>query len=147
MLGRSITEHLGREYDVSTKESPWTILLIVYGEGGESVAMERIWVLESRKCGKTARMKNRIYKYPLKIVENQAISLPRGSQILSVAGQQGSLCLWAQVPVDDDGHAHDYENRTIEIVRTGESISLLGLKFIGTVIMKSYVWHVFEKVG
>ena len=97
-------------------------------------------------------MNTRIFKYALDITDTQYVRMPGRSQVLSVAEQNGNLCLWAQVDCDDG-----WVNRIIEIIGTGNPISMAGLtpegqwerKFIGTVVMRevSLVWHVFERVS
>lgn len=84
----------------------------------------------------------RIWKYELRITDEQELEMPMFSEILSVADQHGSLCLWA---------AGDTKlpkvKRTIEIIGTGNPIKDPGWrKFIGTVSMGSFVWHVFERM-
>jgi hypothetical protein len=41
-----------------------------------------------------------IYKYLLDVQDEQEVSLPVGARILSIAMQQGKLCLWAEVDPD-----------------------------------------------
>jgi len=87
----------------------------------------------------------KIYKYNLKITDEQAIRLPVGSVILSVANQYENLRLWALV----DEKSPVLEDRHIEIYGTGHEMREDDFKrrFIGTVILHPYVWHVFEKVA
>lgn len=87
-----------------------------------------------------------IWKYELEIAPQQ-VSMPKGAKILSVANQDGEICLWALV----DQHAPT-EERSIEVIGTGwnldkehKSISS-ELTFIGTVLVGPYVWHVFERI-
>lgn len=84
----------------------------------------------------------KIYKYGLELEDEQTIEMPLDAQILSVANQRGVLCLWAMVI---PGIA--MEKRTIEIIGTGNPIAsrISGIKkFIGTVVIEPFVWHVFE---
>ena len=63
---------------------------------------------------------------------------------MSVANQDGTLCLWAMV--DKNSPKTDIE---IEIIGTGNPILFSGdfrRAFIGTVIIGDFVWHVFERV-
>jgi|694.fasta_scaffold105227_8 hypothetical protein len=90
-------------------------------------------------------MDTRIWKYPLAITDIQAIDIPVGSRLLSVGNQNGTLCLWAIVPTQNAK-----EDRCIEIIGTGNPVpEAIGLtrRFIGTVIMNPFVWHVFERVN
>ncbi len=82
-----------------------------------------------------------IYKYPIKLVDEQAVKMPRGASILHVALQRDILCLWALVQPDQPP-----EERTIIIVGTGHDADDLG-RHIGTMQVANgdFVWHVFEK--
>lgn len=87
----------------------------------------------------------KIWKYPLAITDVQRLSMPERAEILSVADQDGTLCLWAMV----DTHALREEVRTIEIIGTGNPISTptgYARLFIGTAVMRPFVWHVFERL-
>lgn len=82
-----------------------------------------------------------IWKYELEITDRQTIQMPEGSQILSVANQNGKLCLWAIVsPANSD------RDRVIEIIGTGNPMRISNRKFIGTVVIDPFVRHVFEIV-
>lgn len=83
-----------------------------------------------------------IWKFKLEIVDIQEIFLPDGAELLSVANQGESLCLWAIVDP-----SKEKRNRCIEIIKTGELILMdatIYRKFIGTVVISPFVWHVFE---
>jgi len=87
----------------------------------------------------------RIWKYELELSSIQAIEMPVGAEILSVGNQEGILAIWAMV--DATG---DKEQRYIEIIGTGDQVPTgMGVdhKFIGTVLMSPFVWHVFERTG
>jgi hypothetical protein len=89
-------------------------------------------------------MDNRIWKYTLAITDTQDIEMPSGARILSVANQNGELCLWALVPT-----ANATKTRCIEIIGTGNPISPnheASRRFIGTAVINPFVWHVFEWV-
>ena len=101
-----------------------------------------------------------IWKFELRITEVQEVLMPAGAELLSVADQHGNLCLWAMV--DPSEH---HQPRVIEIVGTGnpmqsrtdvelnssntvtESGARIERKFIGTVVMNPFVWHVFERLN
>lgn len=90
-------------------------------------------------------MNHRIWKYELGIMDSQHITMPRDAQILSVANQGGQLCLWAMVDADKPS-----ECRSIEIIGTGNPVHQdMGVerRFIGTVLMGPFVWHVFERTN
>ena len=80
-----------------------------------------------------------IWKYPLELKDSQAIKMPIGAEILSVDNQDGQLCLWARV---DEERTKEY--REIVILGTGNPIEEEPSEFIGTLIVDSYVWHIFE---
>lgn len=84
-----------------------------------------------------------IWKYELCIKDTQQVEMPYMAEILSVDNQDGNLCLWA---IGDP--AMGMASRTIEIIGTGnffvDKLPIIR-KFIGTVIIKPFVWHVFER--
>jgi hypothetical protein len=82
----------------------------------------------------------RIFKYGLNIVDHQNVRMPNNSIILSVANQEGKLCLWAIV--DPNAESIDYD---VRIVGTGSSVPDDAGDFIGTVTIEPFVWHVFVK--
>lgn len=89
----------------------------------------------------------KIFKYPLMPEDRQALLIPKGATLLSVAPDvhmDDNLCLWALV--DPDARP---ETRTIRIHGTGHEVPKPeNLRFIGTAVMRSIslVWHVFEEV-
>ena len=86
-------------------------------------------------------MRQQIWKFPLELTGVQEVEMPSGSQLLSVAVQQETLCLWAMVDLDRGTK----ERRMIDIIGTGNPIDSHRRSFIGTVQMESFVWHVFER--
>jgi hypothetical protein len=88
-------------------------------------------------------MEGCIWKYTLAITNLQEVEMPLGAQILSVGDQGGQLCLWALV-VPQRGSS----KRVIEIIGTGNPMEMYltyPRRFIGTVLMPPFVWHVFER--
>lgn len=87
-----------------------------------------------------------IWKQQLSVVDVQTIYIPRGAEILSVANQDGLLCMW--FVCDPDGQP---TKRTIEIIGTGHRFEAnstsLTRKFIGTAIIGPFAWHVFEQLA
>lgn len=83
-----------------------------------------------------------IYKYPLRVIDEQIIYIPWGAKILSVQVQNGDPCLWALV--DSMRTKQEY---TIQIVGTGQYIDdpLEELQFLETFQIDSFVGHVFYK--
>ena len=89
-------------------------------------------------------MDYRIWKYELQVTDMQPVEMPKGAELLSVANQNGTLCLWAKVDADKER-----ETRHIEIIGTGNPIPQdMGVdrRFIGTAVVNPFVWHVFERV-
>lgn len=88
-------------------------------------------------------MDYRIWKYELQITDLQPVEIPEGAELLSVANQNGRLCLWAMVDGD-----RPLETRHIEIIGTGNPVPTdMGVdrRFIGTAVINPSVWHVFER--
>lgn len=85
-----------------------------------------------------------IWKYELKVVDVQEIVMPHGAELLSVANQDGTLCLWAIVKPDNFK-----QSRFVEILFTGEKMVEdpgKERKFLATVFWGPLVLHVFESV-
>lgn len=85
----------------------------------------------------------RVFKYPLQVVDSQAIWLPDHAQILSVQMQGDQLQLWALV----DERLTEKLHTEIIIVGTGHPVPEVK-EFIGTfqMLSGSLVFHVFEGV-
>lgn len=89
-----------------------------------------------------------IYKYPLTLVDEQTIQLPKGADILSVQWIRNQLCIYALV----DTQESEMENRQIKIFGTGNPIlpNTTPKKhlFVGTIFNQSQtlVFHVFAEV-
>ncbi len=87
-----------------------------------------------------------IWKYELRVADEQTVMMPKGARILSVAVQRGKPCLWAMV----DDREEKRVARTIQLHGTG--LLAPGAEndvFIGTVLLDGgwLVYHVFEKRG
>ena len=87
---------------------------------------------------------NKIYKYNLRIEDQQVIQMPIGAKILTVQVQKGQVQLWALVNPEIPTQA-----RTIEIIGTGNPINddIVGERnYIATFQLHdgSLVFHVFE---
>lgn len=80
-----------------------------------------------------------IWKYPLELGANN-LSMPRASSVLSVHRQGESLCMWAIV---DENRIS--VTRKFVVVGTGHPLPDGLTKFIGTVVIDPFVWHVFEQ--
>jgi hypothetical protein len=87
-----------------------------------------------------------IWKFPLVVTDFQTVPMPRGAVIISVGNQGDDQCisLWAIVDPDEPP-----QDREFEIFGTGNPMSgmFANRKFIGTVQMSPFVWHVFERHG
>ena len=42
-------------------------------------------------------MKNAVWKFPIEIKDEQRVQMPDGAEVVYVAVQNGTLCLWAAV--------------------------------------------------
>lgn len=83
-----------------------------------------------------------IYKYPI-YPGCQNIALPMGAGLLSVIEQAGQIILYCLVNPNEIRK----ETRKIYIMGTGWNFKYEDsdrFTFIGSVIVASYVWHVFE---
>lgn len=69
-----------------------------------------------------------IWKFPLRILDEQTVEMPADAVLLSVAEQTDVVCLWAEVVPD-----RPTEKRRILIHGTGHAISGEP-RFIGTVL-------------
>lgn len=84
-----------------------------------------------------------IWKFPLKVIDEQTISLTAGYRTLHVEVQGGRPCLW--VALNPDAQKQDAK---IRIIGTGHRISdYAELNYIGTFITHgdALVFHVFLK--
>lgn len=81
-----------------------------------------------------------IYKYPLKVVEKQIISIPEDFQPLSLQIQNSVPVLWVKVNPTN-------QIKFYEILMTGTGIEtdyiLYKYLYLGTVQLYSFVWHYF----
>lgn len=82
----------------------------------------------------------KIYKYTVKIVDEQKIEMPKNAIILDCQLQNTFfISMWAIVDPDAET-----EHRVFEIIGTGNDVSLRPRNYIATVNTGIYVWHVFE---
>lgn len=82
-----------------------------------------------------------IWKFPLKMVDSQTVSMPEGSLILTVQTQNGRPCLWALV---EEGES-EKEDRIIYTQGTGGPFAddPEDLAYVGTYQLPTLVFHVF----
>ena len=83
---------------------------------------------------------NTIFKYEITVQDLQYVEMPAGAHILCVQVQGGYPCLWAAVDT-----SHGRERRMIEIIGTGNPMSVHCRCYIGTFQAGNFVWHVFER--
>ena len=81
-----------------------------------------------------------IWKYPLKITDEQTIKMPQNALPLCVQIQDGKVCLWVRLTPGLEPHPYH-----IWIIGTGNPMpSGIELSYIGTITdMVGLVWHVF----
>lgn len=86
-----------------------------------------------------------VFKYEIPPY-NAAIKLPVGAEILSVAFQGDTFCMWAKVNTDAET-----EERNFEAFGTGHEMPYtmgVDYEFVGTAHMDNgLVFHAFERVG
>ena len=80
-----------------------------------------------------------IWKYVLELTDTQTVEMPDGAEILSVANQGDSACIWAIVDPEQEKRT-----RTIEIFGTGHPVPSASRRFIGTALFGPLVFHFFE---
>lgn len=87
-------------------------------------------------------MSKRVWRFILNRHGETTVSMPVGSEILSVYWKNGRPCLWAEVVPGETG------DRTFRVVATGEIIpDDAWYLHVGTAYENDgeFVWHVFEK--
>lgn len=83
-----------------------------------------------------------IHKYVLPFFDRVPLRMPADANVLSVGEQGGRVCLWAEV--DTDTYA---ETRAFCLRGTGNPLDGTEGRFIGTVQIGLFVWHVYEERG
>lgn len=96
-----------------------------------------------RAAAKVARLAEwyqvRIYKYPIRITDEQTILLPKGAQPLSIGYQSGDIMLWCLIDPDAEKAA-----REIRVVGTGHDFEPTGWQYLGSAWWTPpFVWHVW----
>ncbi len=86
----------------------------------------------------------KIYKYPLKVLDEQVIEFPVGAQILALKAQDNLPQIWAAVEPDAK-----LEKRTFHTFGTGHTLpaDMSRLIYIDTYVIPNLVFHVFELIG
>jgi hypothetical protein len=80
-----------------------------------------------------------VWKYPLSICDVQTISVPRGSEFLSIQNQNDALVMWRRVSPNAP-----LEDLMLEITGTGHPMVAAPRRYLATVQDGSLVWHVWE---
>lgn len=84
----------------------------------------------------------KIHKVTLQLTDRQSVKLPVGAKILSVQVQNGEMKAWFEFDERETRELY----RFIYIVGTGHLFEIEEpYKFIGTVQMGPFVWHIYEK--
>jgi hypothetical protein len=94
--------------------------------------------------------RDRIWKFPLKRIDEQTVSMPRASQPLHVGYDPGGdLCLWALIDPDEGQYPVSvyllptgYTPGAAEVLTRGQA------NYVGTVVEPGnrgdrFVWHVY----
>ena len=85
---------------------------------------------------------DKVYKYPLLLRNGiQRLEIPEGSLILHFAMQVPNPTIWARVNSSPD---MPMVERKFIIKGTGHDLGVDNLRYIGTTLDGSYVWHLFE---
>lgn len=80
-----------------------------------------------------------IYKYPIKITDEQIINMPIGANIISIQMQNKIATIWAIVSTKEI-----LTSVKIRVFGTGEEIPVGSvLRHVGSVQDRGYVWHIF----
>jgi hypothetical protein len=87
----------------------------------------------------------RIWKFPLKVADDQIVKMPPGSKILTVQRQGAQACLWALV--DESLPETLTEFRKIAIYATGELLPADPGIYISTLQSEEFglVFHAFDR--
>jgi len=80
-----------------------------------------------------------IYKYPIKITDQQDIIMPQGAEVIQAGlDPQGTPCVWAMVDTRNEP-----EPMSILVYGTGNPMLFDPLRHVGSFVRGPYVWHVF----
>ncbi|WP_185246652.1 hypothetical protein [Chryseobacterium bernardetii] len=82
-----------------------------------------------------------IYKYQLKTTDQQTITMPVGSTIISLQIQNGIPCIWAEVDT-----LQNVGDRTFVTFGTGHPLPENPLVYVGTYQLEegNLIFHVYE---
>ena len=85
----------------------------------------------------------RIFKYYLRVTDEQEVLMPKDWHVLSVGVQASELVVWAGV--DETAQKVPVKFYVVGTGNPAEHVAEDGIRFIGTVQMPPFVWHVFVK--
>lgn len=82
-----------------------------------------------------------IWKYVIE-PSDEVFTLPFGTEIISVAGQNNKICFWAVVDTEETMAV----SRRLVVVGTGHAFPSVKMKYLGQAMLGNgaYVFHVFE---
>lgn len=82
-----------------------------------------------------------IWKFPLKVTDDQVVIMPRGAKMLRVMPQHGLVCLWAEVDTEEP-----MTGRSINIFGTGQPMPSDPGRFIDSFMLRDggLVFHAYE---
>jgi len=82
-----------------------------------------------------------IWKFELPMHDRVTITMPVGAEVLHMAAQGDTICLWARVDRDSG-----LEQRRFHVIATGQEHEKLPEFYLGTVLLLDgrLVLHVFE---
>lgn len=93
----------------------------------------------------------KIWKYELPKDTNFVLNMPKCCQILHLAKQGDTPCIWVEIPNEDfyQSGKVEFEEREFVIIGTGwefgsREIGNAGM-YVGTWLSGPFVWHLFEK--
>lgn len=96
-------------------------------------------------------IRRQVWKYRLKLVDEQVITVPAGSVVMHVGEQENYLksrqiCMWTMVPVVPPTEPSSSVKWKIYVRGTGVDLPDRAC-FLGTVICEDgFVWHIFKSV-
>jgi hypothetical protein len=80
-----------------------------------------------------------IYKYPIRITDNQEIQMPINAKAIHAGlDPLGTPCVWATVRADNK-----MDTVTVYVVGTGNPIPFMARRHVGSFNQGPFVWHVF----
>lgn len=88
----------------------------------------------------------KIFKYKLELKPEQTLELPYNHRVLSTQVQGEAICIWVMTSSIDLLEDCGTLTRSFVIVGTGQDLPIGELKFLNTVQLDGFVWHIFQKI-